>query len=83
MQIELDEKVKKTIEVPTPYYAKSTVYGYYYKFTNEGLLTIGDDILVWQTKHYIQEAYLKSAECTREEVESKFKKVMNNLKNKI
>lgn len=83
MEIELEETTKKIVEIPNPYYSKSTIYSSHFKFTDEGILTVGDNIIVWQSKHYQQEAYLNSTECTREEVETKFNEVIKNLKNKL
>jgi hypothetical protein len=83
MQIKVEHTTEKIVEIETPHYAKSDSHGYFYKFDEEGVLIAGDNIILWQTKVQHPQHYINSIPCTREEVESKFKEVINNLKNKI
>ena len=80
MQIEIEETTKTAIEIQTPYYSKSAITCY--KFTENGVIVITDNCIAYFT-YGIGFYYKNSTPCTREEVESKFKEVINNLKNKI
>ena len=83
MKIELEETTKTATEIQTPYYAKAFTNNYC-KFDEGGTIVITNDSIVYYKTDYIISSYYKnSTACTREEVETKFKEVINNLKNKI
>jgi hypothetical protein len=81
LQIELKEQKITKVKIGTPYYAKDDL-GAYYKFIDSGLVVIMNNGIYYLTTD-LADYYQNATKCTREEVESKFKEVINNLKNKI
>ena len=83
LQIELKQEATKKVSIQTPHYAKSLT-GSYCTFNDDGVIVITKESINYFNVNVIIAGYYKnSTPCTREEVESKFKEVINNLKNKI